>query len=189
MNDRNSSYGSAPSFDAPDKGEVSDPFAETAASLSPAGQGQAQGTAGSAKEKGKEVADTAKQKAGKVSDKASEVTSKVQDKASVVTDTAKDKASEVGDKAQEKSDQGIDKAATGLGQAAEMLRQQGEQRGGTVASAATVTAEKLDGASQYLKDKDTGQLLTDLEALVRERPVESLLVAAGAGFLLSKIFS
>ena len=119
---------------------------------------QAQGAASTAQEKGQQVADQAKQKA------------------SQATDQAKEKASQATVQAQQKADQGM-----------EMLLQQGEQRGGTVASAATATADKLGGASQYLRDKDSAQLLDDLEALVRSKPVESLLVAAGVGFVLSKI--
>jgi ElaB/YqjD/DUF883 family membrane-anchored ribosome-binding protein len=45
----------------------------------------------------------------------------------------------------------------------------------------------LDQAARYLQDKDSAQLIADLEALVRRKPTESLLVAAGVGFLLSKI--
>jgi len=100
---------------------------------------------------------------------------------------AKQKASEVGHKAQDRADEGMDKAAAGLGQAAERIRAQGEQRGGTMATAATRTADSLDSASQYLRDKDTDQLLSDLEALVRRKPVESMLAAAGIGFLLSRL--
>jgi ElaB/YqjD/DUF883 family membrane-anchored ribosome-binding protein len=109
-------------------------------------------------------------------------------------DTAKDKgqeamqrAGEMGSKAQHKADEGMERAASGLGQAAEKLREQGQQRGGTMASTASMTADKLDSASQYLRDKDTDQLMTDLEALVRRKPVESLLAAAGIGFVLSKL--
>jgi ElaB/YqjD/DUF883 family membrane-anchored ribosome-binding protein len=50
-----------------------------------------------------------------------------------------------------------------------------------------MVADKLDAASVYLRDKDSQQLMADLEALVRRKPTESLLVAAGVGFLFSKI--
>lgn len=130
---------------------------------------QAQNAASTAQEKGQEVADQAKQKA------------------SQATDQVKEKASQATDQAQQKADQGMDKAASGLGQAADKLREQGEQRGGTAGSVASTTAEKLDSASQYLRDKDSAQVLDDLEALVRRKPVESLFVAAGVGFVLSKI--
>jgi len=133
------------------------------------GQGQGQEMADQVSQQGQQAMDTAKQKAGQM------------------TDTAQQKAGELGSTAQQKADQGMDKAAQGLDQAAEKLRQQGQQ-GGTMGTAATKTADTLDSASQYLRDKDTDQLLSDLESLVRRKPVESVLVAAGVGFVLSKLF-
>ena len=133
--------------------------------------GQGQQKTEQVKQKGQEVADQAKSKAEKVSSK------------------AQSKADEVGAKATEKADQGMDSAASGLSTAADKLRQQGEQQGGKAASAATTVADKLEGASGYLREKDTDQVLTDLEDLVRRKPVESLLAAAGIGLLLSRIFS
>jgi ElaB/YqjD/DUF883 family membrane-anchored ribosome-binding protein len=84
----------------------------------------------------------------------------------------------------------MDMAASGLGQAAQTIRQQGNQSGNsTVSGVANSAANTLDSASQYLRQTDTDQLLDDLEALVRRKPVESVLVAAGIGFVLSKLFS
>jgi ElaB/YqjD/DUF883 family membrane-anchored ribosome-binding protein len=93
------------------------------------------------------------------------------------------------DQATAAADQGIDKAATGLDKAADMIRERGEQLGGDsgAQSSVTMVADKLDAASVYLRDKDSQQLMADLEALVRRKPTESLLVAAGVGFLFSKI--
>lgn len=122
-------------------------------------------------------------------DKASDAAGQAKEKAGDLAGKAQEKAGEVGDKAQEKADSGLATAATGLGKASDMLRQQGEQRQGTVGTAATKTADSLENASLYLQEKDTDQLMTDLEALVRQKPVESVLVAAGIGFVLSKIFS
>ncbi|MBA2468499.1 MAG: CsbD family protein [Chloroflexia bacterium] len=131
----------------------------------------------------------AQDKAGQAQEKAGEVAGKAQDKAGEVAGKAQQKASEVGEMAHSKADSGLDSAASGLGQAADMLRQQGEQRQGTVGTAAAKTADSLESASSYLREKDTDQLMTDLEALVRQKPVESVLVAVGIGFVLSKIFS
>jgi ElaB/YqjD/DUF883 family membrane-anchored ribosome-binding protein len=132
-------------------------------------------------------ADTAAQKgqeiAGKMGDQASQVVDVAKDKG----EQAKSKAGEIGHAAQDKADVGMDRAASGLGQAADKLREQGQQRGGSMSSAATMTADRLDTASQYLRDKDTDQLMNDLEALVRRKPVETLLAAAGVGFVLSKL--
>jgi ElaB/YqjD/DUF883 family membrane-anchored ribosome-binding protein len=139
--------------------------------------GNAANAMNTAREKGQEVA-------GQMGDQFSQASDAVNEKGQ----EARQKAGEMGSKAQHKADEGMEKAASGLGQAAEKLREQGQQRGGTMASTATMTADKLDSASQYLRDKDTDQLMSDLESLVRRKPVESLLAAAGIGFVLSKIF-
>lgn len=112
-----------------------------------------------------------------------------QDKAADVAGTVQDKASHLSEEAHSMSDRGIDSAAAGLDQAASMLRQHGESQEGTLGTAATKTADTLDSASSYLRDKDTDQMLSDLEAMVRRRPVESVAVAAGIGFVLSKLLS
>lgn len=140
--------------------------------------GQAKEKAGEAKDKASEVAGKAQEKAGEAKNKASDVAGKAQEM-----------AGEAGEKMHSGSDKGIDAAASGLGQAAGMLRQQGEQREGTVGTAATKTADTLESASSYLQEKDTDQLMSDLESLVRRKPVESVLVAAGIGYVLSKIVS
>lgn len=131
---------------------------------------------------------TAPRETDDVKNKTHEATDTLSNKADDATGKAQEKAEELSDKAHDKADQGMDAAASGLGSAADTLRQQGEQRGGTVGTAAAKTADTLESASKYLRDKDSDQLVKDLESLVREKPVESLLVAAGVGFLLSKLF-
>jgi ElaB/YqjD/DUF883 family membrane-anchored ribosome-binding protein len=125
--------------------------------------------------------------AGQAKDKASEIGSKAQEKAGEVGGMAQEKAGEVSGTVHEKADMGMDKAASGLGTAAEKLREQGEQQGGKAGTYATTVADKLEGASGYLREKDSDQILTDLEDLVRRKPMESLLAAAGIGLLLSRI--
>jgi len=111
-----------------------------------------------------------------------------QQKGQEAVGTAKQKAGEAAHMAHERADQGMHKAAEGMDQAAEMLRQRGNEQGGTMGSVATSAADTLDSASQYLRDKDTDQLLDDLEAYIRKNPTQSLLIAAGVGFVLSKVF-
>lgn len=111
------------------------------------------------------------------------------EKATVAVDKTKEKAGQVADQATTKVDAGMDKAAGGLDQASDMLREKAGEagaEGGGMQSVATQSADKLDVAAGYLKEKDTDQLVADFEALVRRKPVESLLVALGVGFLLSK---
>lgn len=134
---------------------------------------KAKDAADTAMNKGQQAADTAKQKAGQASEKAHE---------------AAGKAHEAAGQAEARADQGMHQAASGLDQAADTLREKGGQQGGSMGSAAAMTADKLDSASGYLRDKDTEQILNDVESLVRRKPTESLLVAAGVGFVLSKVF-
>jgi ElaB/YqjD/DUF883 family membrane-anchored ribosome-binding protein len=119
--------------------------------------------------------ETAKEKAGQVTEQAGSM-----------LDTAKDRATQMTDQATSAVDTGMDKAASGLDTVAGTLRDRGEG-GGSMASIATTAADKMEAGAQMLRDKDTEQIVSDLEALVRRKPVESLLVAAGIGFVLSKI--
>jgi hypothetical protein len=57
---------------------------------------------------------------------------------------------------------------------------------GTMHTVATTAADKLQSSADMLRSKDTDELIDELEALIRRKPVESLLVAAGVGFLLSR---
>ncbi len=127
---------------------------------------------------------------GSTADKAKEAVGQAQQKAGAAMETAKEKTDQVTDQATTKVDAGIDKAAGGLDKLADTIRGRaesaGESGGSPMLSRATMVADRLDTAAQYLRGKDTDQLVTDLEALVRRKPTQSLLVAAGVGFLLSR---
>ena len=123
-----------------------------------AGPGEAQGKLGGAAEQAKEAVGDVQQKAG-----------------------------ELGDQASALADAGMQKAAGGLDSLASTIRERGESMGGGQAqSVASTAAEKLEAGAEMLRSTDTDQLVADLEALVRRRPVESLLVAAGVGYLMSR---
>ncbi len=127
---------------------------------------------------------------GSTADKAKEAVGQAQQKAGSAMETAKQKTDQVADQATTKVDAGIDKAAGGLDKLADTIRSRaegaGESGGSPMVSRATMVADRLDATAQYLRGKDTDQLVTDLETLVRRKPTQSLLVAAGVGFLLSR---
>ena len=132
--------------------------------------------------------DEMKEKGQQAMDQAADKGQQAMDQASQKGEQARQKLDEAAGMAHERADQGMDKAAEGLDQAAETLRQQGAEQGGTMGSVATKAADTMDSASGYLRDKDTNQLMDDLESLIRRKPTESLLAAAGIGVVLSKIF-
>jgi ElaB/YqjD/DUF883 family membrane-anchored ribosome-binding protein len=104
-----------------------------------------------------------------------------------MVNTVTDKASEIVDQAKPTVDAGMDKAASGLQTAAETLRERGESMGqGQVASIATMTADKLESGAEMLRGTDSSALMIEMENMIRRKPVESLAVAAGVGFLLAK---
>lgn len=86
------------------------------------------------------------------------------------------------------------RAATGLDSAARRLDEMAERRTqgstGTTARAgeyAHTAAEGMHGVANYLRENDVRGLQSDLEKQVRERPLQSLLVAVAAGWLVGKI--
>jgi hypothetical protein len=84
------------------------------------------------------------------------------------------------------------RAADPLESAADRLEDLADRKGthgahrelGTVAHTA---ADGLEAAASYLRGNDLRGLLDDIERMVDERPVQSLLVAIGAGWLVGKI--
>ena len=106
--------------------------------------------------------------------------------------TAQAKVGQVAGQAATTANQGMDAAAGGLNSLAGTIRDRsqsmsGQGPSGTAQQAAAAAADKLETAAQYLRQTDPEQLVTELEALVRRRPVEAVLVAVGLGFLLSRV--
>lgn len=125
-------------------------------------------------------------------EKVSQTADKAKTEASAAKDTAKQKAGQAKEQATQKADAGLDQAASGADKLANTIRSKAESGShegakGAAMDKATVVADKLDQTSQYLREKDSQQLVSDLEDLVRRKPVESVVAAVGVGFLLSKV--
>lgn len=140
-----------------------------------------------AKAKVDDLAEQGKQAAGQAREKGEEALDQAREKGQEAMQQAREKADDLADTAHEKADQGLDKASEGLSAAADKLREQGEKQDGQVGNVAATAADKLESASSYLRERDTNQLIDDLEDLVRRRPLESMVAAAGIGLLLSRI--
>jgi ElaB/YqjD/DUF883 family membrane-anchored ribosome-binding protein len=101
---------------------------------------------------------------------------------------ARQKVGQMADKAEQRADQGMHKAAQTMDQAADKLRQRGGEQGGTMGQVASTAADTLDSASSYLEGTDAAEMMDQVEAYIRKNPMQSLLIAAGVGFVLSKAF-
>jgi ElaB/YqjD/DUF883 family membrane-anchored ribosome-binding protein len=111
----------------------------------------------------------------------------VKEQADKVISTATQKMGGLADQATSSADAGIEKAAGGLDTLAGTIRDKSQSLGGgQMESIATTTADKLASGAEMLRGQNSDQLVSELEALVRRKPMESLLVAAGVGFVLSK---
>lgn len=115
---------------------------------------------------------------------ASEIASDVKDKASELGAQAKDKAGELGAQAADKADA----AMTATGERMESLAQTVRDKApeGKVGEMATSAANALERGGNYLQQADLTDVRGDLESFIRRRPVESLLVGLGVGFLLAR---
>ena len=111
----------------------------------------------------------------------------VREQADKVISTATQKVSGIAGQASSSADAGIEKAAGGLGTLAGTIRDKSQSLGNEqIGSIATAAADRLESGAELLRGQNTDQLMSELEALVRRKPVESMLVAAGIGFVLSK---
>ena len=95
------------------------------------------------------------------------------------------KAQELGATAVSKASEAVTVVGEQMGSLAGMIRDQAPHEG-VIATAATAVAGGLESAGSYLHEKDYENLTTDLTALVRRYPVQSLLVGVGLGYLLAR---
>src|SRR5690242_9753682 len=59
---------------------------------------------------------------------------------------------------------------------------------GVMGAAASNVADVLERTGGYLEKRDLDDIRRDLKALLRRRPIESLLVSVGVGYLLGRTF-
>ena len=105
-------------------------------------------------------------------------------KAESKMDLGKHKAEEVAGMARDRADEGCSRRRHGW--RSEAIRQRGEEQGGTVGSVAGTAADAMETAGSYLHDSSTSDMMDQLEAYIRKNPTQSLLIAAGVGFVLAK---
>jgi len=78
--------------------------------------------------------------------------------------------------------------ASGLHAAASSIRKGGRQGSKAIENLAESAANTLDGAGSYVKKHDLKRAIGESRHLVRRYPVESLVLAAGIGFLAGFAF-
>jgi ElaB/YqjD/DUF883 family membrane-anchored ribosome-binding protein len=134
-----------------------------------------------AKQAGDKASDLAQSAVDKVKQTAEDLRSK--DASEIVSD-ARAKASEVGDAAATK----VDSAMTATGEQFSTLAQTVRENApeGKAGEVATKAADALERSGEYLQTADLQMVRTDLERVIRDHPIEALLVGAGIGFLVAR---
>jgi vacuolar-type H+-ATPase subunit H len=148
------------------------------------------------KEEGANALDAAAQRAKQAGEKASDIAQSAVDKvkqttddlrskdASQIVDEARAKAAEVGDLAASKVDSAMTATGEQMSTLAQTVRENApEGKAGEVASKA---ADALDRGGEYLQIADLQTVRGDLERVIREHPIESLLVGVGIGYLVAR---
>jgi ElaB/YqjD/DUF883 family membrane-anchored ribosome-binding protein len=102
--------------------------------------------------------------------------------ASQIADTVKQKASDVGQQVTATTDAALNTAGQRIEHFASSVRTNAPS--GTAGEVATKAADALEQSGQYLQQTSTSNLVSDVTDLVRRRPIPSLLVALGVGYLV-----
>jgi hypothetical protein len=84
---------------------------------------------------------------------------------------------------------GVESAQGAISTAATAVASGVESAQGAISTAATAVAGGVESASSYLQEKKFEEMATDLTAVIRQYPVQSLLVGMGLGYLLARLTS
>jgi uncharacterized protein YjbJ (UPF0337 family) len=82
---------------------------------------------------------------------------------------------------------GLESAEGAIATAATAIAGGLESVEGAIATAATAVAGGLESANSYLQEKEYAEMATDLTALMRRYPVQSLLIGVGLGYVLARL--
>lgn len=131
-----------------------------------------------------EMADDARDTAAEAAHNARGTLDEAREKVEDLAGKAKEKASAVGSQAADT----IDSALTNAGNRMDSLAQKVIEKApeGPLGDAATTAASALERSGRYLQQADVESIRGDLETVIRRRPIESLAVGLGLGFLIAR---
>ena len=82
---------------------------------------------------------------------------------------------------------GLQSAGGAIATAATAVADGRQSAEGAIGTAATAVADGLESASSYLQEQEFAAMATDLTALMRRYPIQSLLVGVGLGYVLARL--
>ena len=166
-----------------------------------------------ARDAAEQVRDKAQNAAEQVRDKAQQATEQVRTQVQNATEQVHNQAQDLTEKAQDFAAQAKDKAQDAVEAAKDKAQEVGTQVNSTVESAMTTTgdrmtdvahklresapesarpiaektADALERGGSYLREASPSDVRSDLESIIRKRPLETVLVGLAAGFLLARM--
>ena len=136
------------------------------------------------KEKSEQVGQAAGATKEQAKDTASNLTQKAQDTLSGVTERAKDLVST----ARERADTAVSGMGGRVSDLADTIRESAPQEG-VAGRAAGMLADQLEAGGHYLQEHGVQDMVEDIATVIRNRPLTSLVVLLGVGFMLGKAMS
>jgi len=142
-------------------------------------------------DRARQTGDTAANSTEHVADKARDLGNQAANAVQSATDqaknlagTARDKASDLADTASDKADSAMSATGSQMQSLAQTVRQKAPE--GAVGEYAHQAADVLDRGGRYLQEADLQTVRGDMETIIRQHPIESLLVGLGVGYLLAR---
>ncbi len=102
-------------------------------------------------------------------------------------DKAKESASRAAGEAKDRAEAQKDRAAGGLEHTADTIRDQLDDKGGAARKVGGKMADSLERSAGYLREHETDEMWDDLEAFVKEHPIQAAVTAAVAGFVVARM--
>jgi len=128
--------------------------------------------------------------ANEAKDKVQNVAEKARDAASNLGDKARDAASQLGDKARDTATALKDRAEDAMSTVTDKVSSLADNlREGPIGDYASTVADNLKAGGRYLQEHDLQDMGRDVTKLVRQYPIQALLVGFGIGCLMGMTFS
>lgn len=128
---------------------------------------------------GQSKASELKDKAGELKEKAGEKAAELKEKASETMHQLSGKAHEMASDLHEKTDRSLHSLGEKMTRVAGTAREKG----------LTTVADRLESGGQFLTENGVNELSEKATGLIRQHPVESMVVGLGIGILLGSLLS
>jgi ElaB/YqjD/DUF883 family membrane-anchored ribosome-binding protein len=123
---------------------------------------------------------------GTAGSSAANTATRIKEQASQKASQVKEKVADLGRKAGDKIEEQRMKAAGTLENTASTLHERGDRLASRTSNAMHATADKIQSASDYLREHDAQAMMADFQGLVRRYPGQALAAAAVIGFLAGR---